>query len=205
MTSRQQLVLASGNRSKLQELGNLLADFDFELLPQSAFAVEDAEETGLSFVENAILKARHASRMTGLPALADDSGIEVDALQGRPGIYSARFAGPAASDAENNARLLTELEGLPEHARTARYHCILALMRHPEDPTPILCQGSWEGHILTGPRGQGGFGYDPLFWVSSLQRSAAELSAEEKSRLSHRARASKALRTALAHANIIAR
>jgi|SRR5690554_402664 len=205
MTSRQQLVLASGNRSKLQELGNLLADFDFELLPQSAFAVEDAEETGLSFVENAILKARHASRMTGLPALADDSGIEVDALQGRPGIYSARFAGPAASDAENNARLLTELEGLPEHARTARYHCVLALMRHPEDPTPILCQGNWEGHILTSPRGQGGFGYDPLFWVSSLQRSAAELSAEEKSRLSHRARASEALRTALAHANITAR
>ena len=197
MSAPRQLVLASSNPGKLKELGDLLADFGCELLPQSAFEVEDAEETGLSFVENAILKARHASRATGLPALADDSGIEVDALQGRPGIYSARFAGPGASNADNNAKLLAALEGVPEAERTARYQCVLAFMRHAEDPTPILCQGRWEGRILTAPRGDGGFGYDPLFWVPTHNCSAAELSREEKGRLSHRVHASEALRAVL--------
>ena len=182
----QKIVLASGNAGKLREFQQLLADCGFAVLPQSEFNVDNVEETGLSFVENAILKARHACAQTGLPALADDSGIAVDALLGRPGIYSARYAGEPASDVNNNAKLLEQLHGVPEQQRTARYHCILAFMRHAEDPTPILCHGSWEGVILTAPRGEGGFGYDPLFFVPSHQCTAAELDSAEKNRISHR-------------------
>lgn len=182
----QQVVLASGNAGKLREFQGLLADCGFDVQPQSAFSVPEAEETGLSFVENAILKARNAARHSGLPALADDSGLEVDALDGRPGIYSARFAGTGANDVANNARLLEELTGVPEAARSARYQCVLVFMRHAADPTPLICQGSWEGRILEAPRGDGGFGYDPLFWVPDQQVTAAELDPVLKNRLSHR-------------------
>lgn len=185
----QTLVLASGNPGKLREFQQLLVDVGFAVRPQTEFFAENAEETGLSFVENAILKARFACARTGLPAIADDSGIEVDALQGRPGIYSARYAGEGASDTDNNARLLQELAEVPEAARTARYQCVLAFMRHAEDPTPIICQGSWEGRILSAPRGAGGFGYDPLFFLPALNCTAAELDKETKNRLSHRGKA----------------
>ncbi len=185
----QQVVLASSNPGKLKEFQQLLADVGFDVLPQGQFDVIDAEETGLSFVENAIIKARNACEATGLPALADDSGIEVDALEGRPGIYSARFAGPGATNESNNAKLLEQLQGVPQDRRTARYQCVLVYMRHAQDPTPIICQGSWEGVILKAPQGEGGFGYDPLFYVPSHQCAAAELSKEEKGRISHRAQA----------------
>ncbi|MGB3611597.1 MAG: XTP/dITP diphosphatase [Cellvibrio sp.] len=185
----QKIVLASGNAGKLREFQQLLAGCGFEVLPQSAFNLSNADETGLTFVENAILKARHACAHTGLPAIADDSGLEVDALNGRPGIYSARYAGVDASDAENNAKLVQELSGVEAAQRTARYHCVLAFMRHAEDPTPVLCHGSWEGSILTEPRGTGGFGYDPLFFVPTHQCTAAELDKAEKNRISHRGKA----------------
>lgn len=194
---QQKLVLASGNAGKLREFQQLLADCGFEVLPQSDFAVENAEETGLTFVENAILKARHACAKTGLPAIADDSGIEVDALNGRPGIYSARYSGEGANDAANNRKLLQELADVPEEKRTARYHCVLAFMRHAEDPTPILCHCSWEGRILTEARGEGGFGYDPLFFLPDMQCTAAELDKAEKNRVSHRGRAMQLLLQAL--------
>lgn len=194
---QQKLVLASGNAGKLREFQQLLADCGFEVLPQSDFAVENAEETGLTFVENAILKARHACAETGLPAIADDSGIEVDALNGRPGIYSARYSGEGANDAANNQKLLQELDGVAEEKRTARYHCVLAFMRHAEDPTPILCHCSWEGRILTEARGEGGFGYDPLFFLPDMQCTAAELDKAEKNRVSHRGRAMQLLLQAL--------
>lgn len=193
----QTLILASGNQGKLRELQQLLADCGFQVRPQSDYQLESAEETGLSFVENAILKARHASAHTGQPAIADDSGLEVDALYGRPGIYSARYAGPDASDADNNAQLLRELDGIPFAKRSARYYCVLAFMRHAEDPTPLLCQGSWEGFILEQARGSGGFGYDPLFYVPSHDCSAAELDKTEKGRISHRALATRQLLQAL--------
>lgn len=191
------IVLASSNTGKLAEFQKLLALCHYKVQPQSDFAVPDIEETGLSFVENAILKARNACKITGLPALSDDSGLEVDALNGNPGIYSARFSGINASNESNNLKLLKELQDVPHALRTARYQCVLAFMRHAEDPTPILCHGSWEGLILDAPRGQGGFGYDPIFYVPSLQCSAAELSKEEKSRISHRAQASTLLLNAL--------
>lgn len=194
---QQKLVLASGNAGKLREFQQLLADCGFEVVPQSDFAVENAEETGLTFVENAILKARHACQKTGLPAIADDSGIEVDALLGRPGIYSARYSGADASDADNNKKLLQELAGVADEKRTARYHCVLAFMRHAEDPTPILCHASWEGQILTAPRGDGGFGYDPLFFLPERQCTAAQLDKAEKNRISHRGRAMQQLLQAL--------
>jgi len=189
----QKLVLASGNPGKLKEFQQLLADCGYQVLSQGEFGLDSAEETGLTFVENAILKARHASAQTGLPALADDSGLSVDALDGRPGIYSARYAGPEATDADNNARLLRELEGVPETERGACYHCVLVLMRHAEDPTPVIAQGQWLGRIRTDPKGEGGFGYDPLFQVLEHQCSAAELSKEEKGKISHRAIATRAL------------
>lgn len=183
------LVLASGNAGKLKEFRELLAGCGFDVRAQSEFALSSAEETGLTFVENAILKARHAAAHTGLPALADDSGLEVDALKGRPGIYSARYAGPEASDPDNNALLLQELAEVPEAERSARYHCVLAFMRHAEDPTPVLCHGTWEGRILTAPQGNGGFGYDPLFFVPELGTSAASLDKDHKNRISHRGKA----------------
>ncbi len=185
----QQIVLASSNKGKLREFNQVLGALDYEVLPQSQFEVTDVEETGLSFVENAILKARNACRISGLPALADDSGLEVDALDGAPGIYSARFAGEGATDAENNHKLVSMLSAFPEEQRTARFQCLLVFMRHAEDPTPLICQGSWEGRIVTGPRGNNGFGYDPLFYIPELNCCSAELAPEQKNRLSHRGQA----------------
>ncbi len=185
----KKIVLASGNKGKLREFQDLLSGCGFDVVPQSDFFSESAEETGLSFVENAIIKARYACVKTGLPALADDSGIEVDALKGRPGIYSARFAGADADDEKNNQKLLDELKDVPASHRSARYHAVLAFMRHAEDPTPVLCHGVWEGVILTEPQGDGGFGYDPLFFVPSHNCASAQLAKEEKNRISHRGKA----------------
>lgn len=184
---RRQVVLASGNQGKLREFQQLLDTLNIEMLPQSQFNVDPVEETGLTFVENAILKARHAARVSGLPAIADDSGIEVDALNGQPGIYSARYAGEDASASDNNQKLLKSLEGLPEAERTARFHCVLVYLRHAEDPTPLVCHGTWEGRILDAPSGDHGFGYDPLFYVPSEGCSAADLPGEVKNGISHRA------------------
>lgn len=183
------VVLASGNKGKLNEFNQLLASLNMEVLPQSDFNVASVEETGLTFVENAILKARYASKISGLPAIADDSGLEVDALKGLPGIYSARYAGEAANDAANNEKLLRELTGVKAEDRTARFQCVLVYLEHPADPTPIICQGTWEGVILVAPAGEQGFGYDPLFWVPSKQCASAELDRDEKNRLSHRGKA----------------
>jgi XTP/dITP diphosphohydrolase len=196
------IVLASNNPGKVREIGQLLAPLELDVVPQSEFDVSEAEETGLTFVENAILKARHAATLTGLPAIADDSGIEVDALEGRPGIYSARFAGKGAGDTENLNKLLKELEGIPEEERSARFQCLMVYMRHGNDPTPIICQGTWEGRILTEARGSGGFGYDPVFLVPDRGCTSAELPAEEKNRLSHRGQALRRLLDALREAGI---
>lgn len=185
----RQIVLASGNKGKLKEFNQILSERGIDVVPQSEFQVPDADETGLSFVENAILKARHACQLTGLPALADDSGLEVDALNGAPGIYSARFAGPGATDADNNQKLLQQLTGKPAAERSARFRCVLVFMRHAEDPTPLICQGSWEGQILEQPRGDNGFGYDPLFLVPALNQASAELTPDQKHQLSHRGQA----------------
>ena len=193
----RRIVLASNNAGKVREIGQLLADQEIEVLPQSAFDIPEAEETGLTFVENAILKARHAAHLAGLPAIADDSGIEVDALNGAPGIYSARFAGKGASDSDNLRKLLEELKDVPEQNRTARFQCLMVYMRHEKDPTPIICQGTWEGCILLEPRGSGGFGYDPVFYVPTHDCASAELAPDEKNRLSHRGQAIRKLVTAL--------
>ncbi len=182
-------VLASGNAGKLREFKRLLADAHIEVEPQSGFDVPEAEETGLSFVENAILKARNAARHSGLPAIADDSGLEVDALNGAPGIYSARYAGPGCSDADNNQKLLRELSGVKEEDRSARFQCVIVYLRHAEDPTPLICQGTWEGRILNAEQGDNGFGYDPLFFVPDTGCSSAELDPDTKNRLSHRGQA----------------
>lgn len=183
------IVLASGNKGKLKEFSQVLGNLKVEVLPQSEFQVSDADETGLSFVENAILKARHAAKATGLPALADDSGLEVDALNGAPGIYSARFSGPEATDEKNNQLLLDKLQGVPAEQRTARFRCVLAFLRHADDPTPLICQGSWEGRILEQLSGHNGFGYDPLFLVPALEKTSAQLAPEEKNKISHRGQA----------------
>ena len=192
--SKQKVVLASGNKGKLAELQNALDGFNVELIPQSEFNVTDADETGLSFIENAILKARHASMATGLPALADDSGLEVDALDGAPGIYSARYSimdgedGPA-TDEKNNQKLLNALKGVQPENRTARFHCVLAFVRHAKDPNPLIAQGAWEGTIQSELDGQGGFGYDPLFFIKELNCTSAQLTKEEKNKISHRGQA----------------
>jgi XTP/dITP diphosphohydrolase len=191
----QIVVLASGNIGKLRELDKVLAPLNVSLQPQAQFKVPDAEETGLSFVENAIIKARGAAQCTGLPAIADDSGIEVDHLNGAPGIYSARYSG--AGDEANNVLLLQELRGIPEEQRSARFQCVLVYMRHALDPVPLICQGSWEGFILSEPRGENGFGYDPLFYLPEYQCSSAQLASGIKNRISHRAKASKLLFDAL--------
>ena len=183
------LVLASGNQGKLKELAHLLEPLHIEVFSQADFEVEPVEETGLTFVENALLKAREASRASGLPALGDDSGLVVDALDGRPGIHSARFAGEHGDDAANNRKLLAELDDLPMNRRGAHFHCCLVLLAHENDPAPIVAEGVWHGHILEAPRGDGGFGYDPLFHDRRLGASAAELPMGEKSRVSHRGQA----------------
>lgn len=191
------IILASGNSGKLNEFKQLFAQHfpqqQIELISQAELKVQEAEETGLSFVENAILKARNACQQTGLPALADDSGLEVDALLGAPGIYSARYAkladGFGAGDSANNAKLLAAMADVPAEKRSARFHCVLAYMRHANDPTPQIFQGCWEGSILFSPAGEAGFGYDPLFFVPELQASSASLSKEQKNSLSHRAKA----------------
>ena len=192
-----ELVLASGNAGKLAELRELLGGGRYVLRAQSEFDVDDAEETGLTFVENALLKARHASRATGLPALGDDSGLCVDALDGAPGLYSARYAGAHGDSAANIARLLRELDGVADAARTARFHCVLALLRSHDDPRPIIVEGSWEGRILRAPRGEHGFGYDPVFLDPENAMSAAELEPAIKNAISHRGRALAALRARL--------
>lgn len=190
------IVLASNNPGKLREI-QALAVGRPELLLQSDFAVPEVEETGLSFVENALLKARHAARYTGLPALADDSGLEVDALHGAPGIRSARYAHVGANDAENLQKLLQDLADIPEHRRRARFQCVVVYMEHAEDPTPLICQGTWEGRILTAPRGEHGFGYDPVFYVPTHHCSSAELPPAVKNSLSHRGKALRQLFAAL--------
>jgi XTP/dITP diphosphohydrolase len=194
----RKIVLASDNAGKIREIQALLSGLDVEILPQSRFVQAGAEETGLSFVENAILKARHAARASGLPAIADDSGLEVDALGGAPGVFSARYAGPGADDAANNAKLLRELEGVEDAARTARFRCVVAYLRHAEDPSPLIAEGVWEGRIMRELRGGGGFGYDPLFFVPEEGRASAELAPEHKNCLSHRGKALRALAARLA-------
>lgn len=191
------LVLASSNAGKLAELRDLLGDARIELHAQSEFGVADAEETGLTFVENALLKARHAARATGLPALGDDSGLCVDALDGAPGLYSARYAGGHGDSGANIAKLLAALRDVPEAARTARFVCVLAVLRHAEDPQPLIAEGVWEGRILDAPRGSGGFGYDPVFFDPARAMGAAELDAALKNRISHRGIALARLRDAL--------
>ncbi len=185
----KEIVLASSNQGKVREINQLLAGLDLHVQPQTDHGVPDIEETGLTFVENALLKARNAAQHTGLPAIADDSGIEVDALNGEPGIYSARYAGKGASDQANLEKLLTELGDLPEEKRTARFQCLMVYMRHANDPTPLICQGTWEGRILFKPRGENGFGYDPVFYVPTHDCSSAELPADVKNSLSHRGQA----------------
>jgi len=191
------LVLATGNAGKLRELRSILAPWRVEVFPLSEFSATAAEETGLTFVDNAILKARFAAGAAQLPAIADDSGLEVDELGGAPGVRSARYAGEGADDAANNARLLRELAGVPDARRGARYRCAMAYVRRADDPSPIVCQASWEGRIATAPRGSGGFGYDPLFIVSGTDRTAAEFDPGEKNRASHRGKALRALVAAL--------
>ena len=195
--SSKQIVLASGNQKKIDELQTLFQPRGWQVVPQGHFNVTEAEETACTFVENALLKARNAALLTGLPALADDSGLAVDALAGAPGIYSARYAGKAASDSDNCDKLLAALEGVESAQRAAQYHAVLVFLRHAEDPTPLICHGSWSGVITTQPQGDGGFGYDPLFYLPELGCTAAQLPAEQKNRLSHRAAASAQLIAAL--------
>lgn len=194
----QRLVLASGNRGKLAELADLLAPLGFALVAQGELGVEDITETGRTFHENAILKARHACTVTGLPALADDSGLCVDALDGAPGLYSARYAGQHGDHAANKLRLLREMDGIPDDRRDAYFVCVLALLRHADDPAPLIAEGRWHGRILGAEQGAGGFGYDPLFLPSGQVLSAAELDPATKNRLSHRGQALTTLRERLA-------
>jgi XTP/dITP diphosphohydrolase len=198
----KQVVLASGNAGKLKEFGQCLAPLGIELIPQSQFLTEEVEETGLSFVENAILKARHAAAASGMPALADDSGLEVDALGGAPGIYSARYAGSPlkgqAKDAANSAKLIADLAHIPADLRTARFQCVLVYMRHATDPTPLICQAAWEGVIMESAQGEHGFGYDPIFEVLEEGCRAAQLTPTQKIAISHRGKALAQLQRALA-------
>ncbi len=187
MKKIKKIVLASGNAGKVREINKLFAASGIEIVPQSDFNVPDIPETGTTFVENAIIKARQAAKHTGLPAIADDSGIEVDALDARPGVYSARYAGENASDTDNNNKMLEELQGIPDAERTARYQCLLVFMRSHTDPVPIITQGSWEGRILQAPEGSGGFGYDPIFYIPSQKCSGGNLPLEIKNTMSHRA------------------
>jgi XTP/dITP diphosphohydrolase len=187
-TAGSRVVLASGNAGKAREIGALLAPAGIEIVSQADFGIEPAEETGRTFIENALLKARHAAAQSGLPAIADDSGLVVDALGGAPGIHSARYAGDGG-DAANNAKLLEALRGLPDAGRGARFVCVAVYLRHAADPLPIVCEGRWEGTLVSAPRGAGGFGYDPLFVPAGEQRTSAELPAAQKNAASHRGRA----------------
>ncbi len=191
------IVLATGNQGKVREMADILSDFGFDVIAQSEFNVSDVAETGTTFIENAIIKARHAAKETGLPAIADDSGLEVDALNGAPGVYSARYSGEGATDQKNIDKMLTAMQGVPTEKRTARFHCVLVLMKHENDPTPLICHGSWEGHIMTEQKGDHGFGYDPIFWVDQANCSSAELDPIHKKQLSHRGKALKKLFAAL--------
>ncbi|MDN3652096.1 XTP/dITP diphosphatase [Thalassotalea ponticola] len=193
----KKIVLATGNQGKVKELAELLADQHIDVVPQSDFDVSDAEETGTTFVENAIIKARHAAKVTGLPAIADDSGLAVDYLNGAPGIYSARYSGDEATDQKNNQKLLAALDGVSAEQRGAQFHCVLVFMRHADDPTPIICHGIWPGSITTEPHGDQGFGYDPLFWVEQYQQTSAQLPRDIKNQLSHRGQALQQLINAL--------
>ncbi|MBS0849305.1 XTP/dITP diphosphatase [Citrobacter sp. JGM124] len=193
----KQVVLATGNNGKVRELACLLADFGLNVVAQTELGVSSADETGLTFIENAIIKARHAAQVTGLPAIADDSGLAVDALGGAPGIYSARYAGEEATDQQNLEKLLVALKDVPDTERQAQFHCVLVYMRHAEDPTPLVFHGSWDGIIARTPAGEGGFGYDPIFFVPSEGRTASQLSREEKSAISHRRQALKLLLEAM--------
>ena len=189
----RRVVLATGNAGKLAEMRAILAGHDLEVIPQGKFGITPPVEDGASFIANALIKAHHAAAQAGLPAIADDSGLEVDALDGRPGLHSARYAGPAASGRANNELLLAELAGTPDGRRGARYRCAMVFVRHAADPLPVIAEASWEGRIGREPRGAGGFGFDPLFIVDGDSRTAAELSAGEKNRVSHRGQALLAL------------
>lgn len=193
-------VLASSNAGKLRELAEILQPLGYELVAQSTLGIDTPPETGITFADNALLKARHASSLSSLPALADDSGIEVDALGGRPGIYSARYAGDGATDAANLQKVLEELRDVPESRRTARYQCVIAFVAMADDPAPLIAEGTWEGYVLTEPRGSGGFGYDPIFRPVGLDQTAAELSPAEKNARSHRGKALRALASLLRQA-----
>jgi XTP/dITP diphosphohydrolase len=187
----QKLVIASGNPGKLREFQFLLQPLGIEVLTQSQLGIAEAEEPHVTFIENALAKARHVSRLSGLPALADDSGICVSALGGAPGVYSARYAGEPKSDQRNNEKLLRELQGVDD--RRAHYYCVLVLLQHADDPQPLIAEGEWHGEIAHEERGDGGFGYDPLFWLPGLNRMSAELSRDEKHAISHRGKAMRAL------------
>lgn len=200
MTSNHHWVLASNNAGKIGEFNQLLAPWGIEVSAQKELGVDSPDETAVTFVENALIKARHAARISGLPALADDSGLAVDALGGAPGVYSARYAGEPADDASNNRKLLEALATMPDAKRTAQFHCVLVLLRSPDDPTPLICHGQWPGRIAREAAGAGGFGYDPLFIVPEEGCTAAELPAERKNRLSHRGRAMIDLRERLGDA-----
>ena len=198
----KKIVLASNNPGKVREINQILAGLHLSVVPQSDFEVTEVEETGLTFVENALLKARNAARCTGLPAIADDSGLEVDALHGAPGIYSARYAGKGAGDKANLLKLLEDIKNVPDEKRSARFQCVLVYLRHEADPTPIICQGTWEGRLLHAPVGDNGFGYDPIFFVPTHNCSSAQLPPETKNALSHRGQALRQLVAALGTAHL---
>lgn len=187
------VVLATGNKGKVKELARMLSGLGIEVLPQSEFAVSEVAETGSTFVENAIIKARHAAKQTDLPAIADDSGLAVDALGGAPGVYSARYSGEQATDQSNIIKLLDAMADVPKDKRQAKFLCVLVFMRHADDPTPIICQGEWAGEITSEQHGENGFGYDPVFWVEEQNCSSAQLLPEQKNELSHRGKALKQL------------
>ncbi|MBW5407578.1 RdgB/HAM1 family non-canonical purine NTP pyrophosphatase [Morganella morganii] len=193
----RKIVLATGNAGKVREMASLLADAGMDVVAQTELGVGSVEETGLTFVENAIIKARHAAKVTGLPAIADDSGISVDYLGGAPGIYSARYAGIDGNDGANIVKLLAALDGIPPAQRQAHFNCVLVYMRHENDPTPIICHGRWAGVIAEQAQGEGGFGYDPVFWLPELNKTAAQLRPEEKQAMSHRGKALALLSEAL--------
>ena len=196
----QKVVLATGNPGKVRELADLLTEFGLDIVAQTELGVDSAQETGLTFIENAILKARHAAKITGLPAIADDSGLAVDALGGAPGIYSARYAGVDASDAANLAKLLLTMKDVPAARRRASFHCVLVYLRHADDPTPLVCHGRWNGVLSHQSAGDGGFGYDPIFFSPEAGKTAAEMTREEKNARSHRGQALRLLLDALRHA-----